>query len=394
MNYDRIKRSNAFAYIRKNVKERRQGKDIGKVIRLSEETDIDVEEIYSEILCGVQRYIGQMTTGSNFGKFAAGSNAPNLYSYVYLAMLYGLSGMQYEEGIKETITQKLLNAQYKDGLFYDRNILNYEYLVGDGWGARHLIPHMLIAMERLEIEPVYEFSFLSALSAYDNMYSLMDALDWTNVWRTSNYVMNVGVCMQYERDHREIKERQDGIRAVQDWLVRHIREDCGMWYKGKPDSISARYEIVRGAYHLFPLLFYDAIDIPHMEKAVDLILSLQNKYGGFDLRKNASACEDIDAVEPLIRLSVKLPGYREEEIQRALKKALFWIRQNQGLDGGFVFRKGELFNYGNVNMSSHINESNLFATWFRTLSVCYIRDYLLGIQHDYTRVPGYEFPLW
>ncbi len=394
MNFIQIKKSDLYSFIRKNIKEKIQEKDIGKVILASEETDIDISEIYSEVVCGVKKYIAQITINDNLGKFSASSNKTNLYSYVYLAMIYGLLDIQYSEELKETIIQNILNAQYKDGLFYDKNILNYEYLIGDGWGARHLIPHIVIAMKRLNIKPIYEFNFLSALSVYDVMYSLMDTLDWKNVWKTSNFVMNIGVCMQYERDYIGIKERQNGIKAIQDWLINHIREDCGMWYKGKIDSISVKYEVVRGAYHLFPILFYDNIDIPYMKKTVDIILSLQNKYGGFDWRKNSSACEDIDAIEPLIRLSIKLPGYREKEIKKALSNAMFWIKQNQEADGGFVFRKGERFNYGNKNMVSNINESNLFATWFRTLSVCYIRDYLLRMQHNYVRVPGYEYPLW
>lgn len=394
MNFIQIKKSDSYSFIRKNIKEKIQGKDIGKVILASEEADIDISEIYSEVVHGVKKYVAQIAINNNLGKFSASSNKTNLYSYVYLAMIYGLLDIQYSEEVKETIIQNILNAQYKDGLFYDKNILNYEYLIGDGWGARHLIPHIVIAMKRLNIKPIYEFNFLSALSVYDVMYSLMDTLDWKNVWKTSNFVMNIGVCMQYERDYIGIKERQNGIKAIQDWLINHIREDCGMWYKGKIDSISVKYEVVRGAYHLFPILFYDNIDIPNMKKTVDIILSLQNKYGGFDWRKNSSACEDIDAIEPLIRLSIKLPGYREKEIKKALSNAMFWIKQNQVADGGFVFRKGERFNYGNKNMVSNINESNLFATWFRTLSVCYIRDYLLRMQHNYVRVPGYEYPLW
>lgn len=394
MNYNQIKKSTVYSYIRKSIKERVQGKDIGKVILPSEETDINIDEIYSEIVCGVQHYVGQMSINDNLGKFSASSKETNLYSYVYLAMIHGLLDIQYDEGVKKTIIQNILNAQCEDGLFYDRNILNYEYLIGDGWGARHLIPHIVIAMKRLNIKPIYEFNFLSTFCIYDVMYSLLDSLDWTNVWRTSNFVMNIGVCMQYERDNIGIDERQNGIKAIQDWLISHIREDCGMWYEGEIDSLSVKYEVVRGAYHLFPILFYDGIDIPYMKKAVDFILSLQNKYGGFDLRKNSSACEDIDAIEPLIRLSIRLHGYREEEVKKVLSNALFWIKQNQGLDGGFVFRKGELFNYGHTNMVSNVNESNLFATWFRLLSVCYIRDYLLGIQHNYVRIPGYEYSLW
>lgn len=393
LNLNQIKKNDIYSFIRKEMKESMQRKDIGKVFPMPKDNNIDTQKIYSEVMSGVRQYVRQMSENDNIGKFSTSSNKANLYSYVYLAMLYGLLDIPYDESLKKIMIQNILDAQSEDGLFYDKNILNYEYLIGDGWGARHIIPHIIIAMKRLNIKPVYEFRFLSAFSSYDMMYALMDSLDWKSVWRTSNLIMNIGVCLQYERDNIGIKGRENGIRAIQDWLLMHVREDSGMWYDGKIDSRAIKYEMVRGAYHLYPILFYDGIDIPYMEKAIDIILSLQNKYGGFDFRKNSSACEDIDAIEPLIRLAAKLPEYRKEEVKKCLRNALFWIKQNQMPDGGFVFRKGELFNYGNINVASKINESNLFATWFRTLSVCYIVDYLMGVQHNYVQIPGYEYPL-
>ena len=63
-------------------------------------------------------------------------------------------------------------------------------------------------------------------------------------------------------------------------------------------------------------------------------------------------------------------------------------------DGGCVFRLGEPIVYGSSNMSAMRNESNLFATWFRTLSVCYMYDFLTGSKRNYIDLGGYEYPLY
>jgi len=41
-------------------------------------------------------------------------------------------------------------------------------------------------------------------------------------------------------------------------------------------------------------------------------------------------------------------------------------------NGGFVFRRGEQMVYGHELMSSKANESAMFPTWLRTLSLAYL----------------------
>ena len=49
-------------------------------------------------------------------------------------------------------------------------------------------------------------------------------------------------------------------------------------------------------------------------------------------------------------------------------------------DGGCVFRKHSSFKYGHELMTTSEEESNMFATWFRTLSIAYISQVLPGIE--------------
>ena len=59
-------------------------------------------------------------------------------------------------------------------------------------------------------------------------------------------------------------------------------------------------------------------------------------------------------------------------IQRSIKRAFIWVQANQNRDGGYVFRRNISFQYGSHEMLSSINESAMFPTWFRTLSIAYM----------------------
>jgi len=69
------------------------------------------------------------------------------------------------------------------------------------------------------------------------------------------------------------------------------------------------------AYHFWILYFYDKRPIQYVEQAIDTILATQNKFGGFGVPLNSSACEDIDSIDPLCRFyfitDYKAAGYKK-----------------------------------------------------------------------------------
>lgn len=357
-------------------------------------TEAEIKDIYQSYVDNVKKYLLNIVHKGKIGYFSKNSSQRSIYAYVYWVMTAKLIGMELDEKILNVLEEIICECQTEDGLCWDESIVNLQYLNGDGWGARHFMPHYFIAIERLGIKAKYSLKYVTPFYKSEILRTLFDALDWTHPWQSSNLVMNIGVALFYERERFNNKEAGKAVEVLQKWLMDHIRADCGMWGEGNLKSKSFQYALIRGAYHMYSFLIYDNIDFPYKEKAIDFILKCQNKYGGYDFRANSSACEDIDAIEPLIRLSLLTPGYRYAEIRSSISNSLQWVVQNQRDDGGCVFRLGELFDYGNVNMMSDKNESNLFATWFRTLSVCYMYDFLLGNVREYVDIPGYEYPLF
>jgi len=83
---------------------------------------------------------------------------------------------------------------------------------------------------------------------------------------------------------------------------------------------------------------------------------------------SATACEDIDSLDPLVRLVWNDPTLRERTQER-VRRAASWVLYNFNEDGGAVFQRSAPFMYGHPLMASRADQSSIFATWFRTLSL-------------------------
>lgn len=349
----------------------------------------DIYEKYQSYTDRVREYIECKKRESEVGGFSDTYKNNTIYAMTYSALLMLDLGMEPSDEVIQNIWEQIDNAQCSDGLFYDPNLLNYQFIIGDGFGARHLLPHVIILYAKLGKIPKYNFEYLDFLINPQYALEFMKSLDWTNPWGTSNVVMNYVVAMQYARDFMNNSQYNDSITAIENWLIDNINPQVGMWTSKTKLSKTDKYEAVRGAYHIYPLLKYDKLEIPYAERAIDTILNLQNRVGGYDFKYNSGACEDIDAIDALIRLSMQT-DYKRDLVKGSIVKSIDWVLQNQMSDGGFVFSLGEKFRYGNSRLRSGKNESNLFGTWFRNLSLMYMFDYLEVKDMGFQRIPGME----
>lgn len=334
-------------------------------------------------------YVKSLNTQGYEYLFSKSCTDTTLYASVYACMIRGWND-SFDDIDKRDWSEYFNSFQDTNGFYIDTNSLNENYYSRDGWGARHLIPHMIIALNRLDAKPKYEFSFVDKLKTPDAMISFLKKLDYQNIWASSNVIMNYGVTMQYARDYMGAPY-QDSLNVMEEWLVQQIRTDCAMWQERPIENANILYETIRGAYHIYPILLYDNIDIPYFEKAIPYLLRAQNKQGGFDMKANSSACDDIDAIDPLVRSAVLNGMQNRLRVKIAIKKAKKNVMRNRNEDGGFVFSRDASFVYGGAEqLSSRKNESNLFGTWFRLLSLLIIDNFYGVDSNKLMWFPGYE----
>lgn len=363
--------------------------------------NFDFEIFSNEIL----KYVKSVQTDTYAYKYASSCSESCLYASIYAVMIEGLLDVlkNRSDADKKGWADYLNNFQNpEDGLFYDPALecpaYHHHGVWNEGWGKHHLMGHIIIAFARLGYTPKYPLKYLSYFYDSSNLTTWIKDLEKEkDIWSLSNYIMNLYTVLEYSRDYMNDNQAIEPISTIVDWLLETQNKETGMWHN-KPFELMTRVEqlnTVRGAYHFFPLFEYEKISLPNREKIVPSILPLQNEWGGWSLNgTNSGACEDIDAIDPLIRYSQNNPDYLPHVVT-AVKKSLNWQFASRNSDGGFSFYVSAGQNYGgHPNTSSLKEESSMFATWFRTLCLAYEMKYL-RIPNNFSigNYPGYEISI-
>jgi prenyltransferase beta subunit len=322
---------------------------------------------------------------------------PLLYSSIYAALTRHLYDdlKALSTSTKKEWCNYVNSYQSDDGLYRDPRINCKTAETCTWWGWSHMTLHVIMGLSTLKGLVSKEFGFLKPFLNPDYLISWLDSRNWENEpANVSNEVQNIGTFLQYARDFQHVQKANNALDCLFEWLDEHQNTENGSWgnFSNTPSGLS---NCVQTGYHLWCLYFYDQRQIKHLERIVDKALATQNKYGGFGVPLNSSACEDIDSIDPLVRISF-LTDYRKQDVAEALEKALKWIFININEDGSFVFRRMEPLAYGHDNMFSAVDEGAMFPTWFRTLSLAYLSKAGLRSYHgqstfQFLDAPGHQF---
>jgi hypothetical protein len=331
--------------------------------------------------------------------YLPGRTTPLVYSAVYrlflVALIHGTESQSKERVMPLLLT--VADAQDPDdGLFKESVAAECNDDNDDSWGWRHLSAQAVNALTLFGERARHPLTFVHELCSGDRVETWLDGLDWTvDAAATSNRVMNYGVALQYERDFMANSMAGSALARMFAWLDAHHNPNTGTW-GSHPSTKKGLSMAVQTAYHMWVMYFYDSRPVPSLNAAIDSCLATQTNRGGFGYQRNTSACEDIDSIQPLAWFS-RQTDYRHADVLAALERAWTWTLANQMDDGGFVFRIGEPFVYGNCPLfRSESNQGAMFPTWFRLLALAYVRQ-ALGNSHTsrdvvlhLSRSPGYQ----
>ena len=340
--------------------------------------------------------------------YSAQSSVATLYSSCYAAAarsLYGdLDGLSAAE--RGAWAAYLNSHQDEDGLYRDPVIFGQGWYAGDPlWcGRTHQTCHAIIALTALGAVAEREFALVAEFSDTAYMLNWLDSRDFgERVAWSGNEIMNVGTLLQYARDFHNDARAGRAVELLLDWLDgHHINPATGVWGTLDVSDPLQRSHAVQAAYHWWPLYFYDQRPIPYPERALDTVLATQNPLGGFGWGVHnsaepyaSSACEDIDSIDPLCRIS-QLTQYRREDVDAALRRAVPAVLSNRTPDGGFQFIRGRAYEYGHPEFASGPAQGAMFPTWFRTLSLALIgmampQEPIGRMVWQFVRCPGYQF---
>jgi hypothetical protein len=295
----------------------------------------------------------------------------------------------------------LQSFQSPDGLFRDPLLKSELADKADWWGWRHLTSHVYLAFTALGGVPSVGPSWLEPIMTPNGLKRWLDSLDWDKgVADSSNVIMNWGGGLLYAADVYDDVHARQMANLLFDELDARLQGKSGLW--GPERSRDYTPEIwrslrVQAAYHLWLLYAYRKRNPPFIARAMSAVLATQNPAGGFgwgvhnpEHPYESSACEDIDSIDPLVRFG-RLSTGEVHRVPAALRIARPWVLSNFDSEGGAVFCKQMRFEYGHPRMTTGPGEPNMFATWFRLLSIAFIDAGLgRGNEWKFIKAPGYQ----
>jgi hypothetical protein len=347
----------------------------------------NIEEIKQATLDFVAR-MRIIRDGIFFGyRFSNSTDEPILYGTLSALLLKHLYGV--ENSSNQVELEKVVEYQGEDGLFRDPAIACPLAETEDWWGWRHLTLKALMTLALYNVPARKELFYLNQFLNKDRFRDYLNSRDWgRRVSFTSNELQNLGVMLQYARDYQNLQIADSLLEIMYEVIEKNQDPGTGL-YGCRFHTSEELMEGVLAGYHFWLLYFYDKRPVPNAKRIIDSVLITQNLAGGFGLSWNSSACEDIDAVDPLVRFSQQT-NYRCVEIKGALQRALSAIMQNFNRDGGWVFRRHEALKLPHPQMFSGVDESNIFYAWFRTLGLAYC---LIGLGEHCPRSMRYNWQL-
>jgi len=392
---------------------------------LSGEDKIKLKESFtlrSEVLNWLD---GLRVAGAQYGTYKmSASTEATLFSScfaVFLRELYkDLNNISHTE--REEWIELIQNCQDREtGLFVDP-VLKQEGKFNEnlgrdqGWGYTtwQSTTFCISALKTLNGSIKYPFNFLGEWKLPDKVTSWLNSLGWRRMtWCNGNLAMFLGICLITDYELNNDERAKEALDAFLDWHDNFQDQKTGFWGtdRGTPINIG-----LYGAIHQYLLYYYMNHPLKYKEKIIDNTLLIQKPDGLFSLTGAGGGCEDYDAVDTLINMYKRI-NYRREDIKNALEKVLVATINLQGEDGGFLWAKrhrfgikdwskigfsilqhrnfgywryscveaaiGQFVAYNKPRLSQGwtktgipATESDIFATWLRSLNLALISQVL------------------
>ncbi|MFK5892046.1 MAG: hypothetical protein QM504_02370 [Pseudomonadota bacterium] len=354
-------------------------------------------------------------TDKSFGHFKMSESTDDtIFTSCFAAFLYDLLGgvdELTEDERKEWLDFILSHQDKETGLFHDsfaddRNLSKAHDLRYVTW---QLTTFCISAVHALRGELRYPLKFLETegLNKADKIRSTLQSFNWNNPWGAGNLAMFLGIMLIEDAVQKGQSMEIESIKTFFDWHDDYQNKKTGFWGKGKPAEY---HNGLFGAYHQYLLYFYADRDLKCKKQIIDRIISFQNIDGMFAPQMGGGGCEDIDAIDTLVQLSLRT-DYRTDDVKNVLHKSYQAITALESDKGGFIWgvrkRYGpfmylrNLFSFyrnrefqqwvfvnrrfvreqlnpvkprhpeGWVSRGIPVDESDLFSTWFRLLAIAY-----------------------
>jgi prenyltransferase beta subunit len=371
----------------------------------------------------IENYIFSLKNSNGGFYLQKNFNQTTLMSSAFSIITLELVDSLYKIEISKEQNYFLKYQDEKTGFFVDPNLkLDYKKIEDIELNYIHYqtTAFSVSALDALGMKPKYDFTFLNAFRGKEKISKFFEKIDWRNPWHESNKIMFLLQFFSYEYIVMKKEDSLDDIHTILDCLDSAQDSKTGLW--GTQFKASS-FASMAAAYHF--LIFYKYFNrkINFSEKISSSVFQLQMRDGLFHPFGGGGACEDLDAIDVIYKISSEVSTESKESLKRAYRALL----QNYDKNGGFCWAKRptfpflvglkyfnpslELFNVGMIKwiiknnylgslipffkekkiyeysnwnlMKYRINLSDSWSTWFRLLSIATIERLLPELKkHD------------
>jgi hypothetical protein len=291
-------------------------------------------------------------------------------------LLGGLDGLAAER--RQLLVRSICDCQSpSSGLFRDRlhgddqlyKLVKFTPLYVE-WQQTYFALH---ALDALGAEPRHPLAFVEPFRDPAALDTWLRMLAFDDFWFSSNYVMFLLFFLI-----REHGKSSPAAHRVLDALDARQDPQTGFWGTQQGASL---FNGMAGAYHVYGFYRFLGRPLAHQDAALRSTLSLQKASGLFGEREGG-ACEDLDAIDILVKLRPESAA-REREVRGALERSLEGLRACRRADGGYSWSSAQrgaaprTVRYSGLDtLTVRSDQSDLWSAWFRPLALALARSRL------------------
>jgi len=349
-------------------------------------------------------WVRKMQTGPTQFKMNAGAEG-TIFTTCFSLFIFDLFGevSTWPQKEKDLWIDYINSFQDKDSGYFLPDNHNGEFNVKL---VHQLTAFCLSALDILGTSARYNLNFLSQWKNLEDVYNYLEDKGCSRgLPGSGNMGMFLAIFLIYEYERTGESHLLDKINA---WFKFHneTQNQNGFWGS---DLRSHYLHGLQNGFHQFIIYFYQGQKLPRFNRIVDVVLMCQDRDGFFAPTPGGEACYDYDAIHILVN-AYRVLSYKRGEIAESLEKVFYAILGNQNGDGGFcqsrqrpngivgiikhlpfyVSGKAPYLWYYKLGKTAYAamrkktvttewvekgrrwDESNLFDTWFRCLSLAEI----------------------
>jgi hypothetical protein len=306
--------------------------------------------------------------------------------------------------------------------------------IGAGHSSKYVSLHMTSIYYHFLYEHSGQLDKNLDLLIGNGIEEFCSTLCFDNAWSVSNEIMALGTILYRVDNH----SGSNNLLNLSNWLLRHNTFKNGLWESADNKNLGL-INSAAATFHYLPLFLHLKKPVPSSRRYIEYAKKLYMKNGFFSA-PNGYACIDYDVVYMIFYCVVNFrKDLKRDEldwITFALSSHLKNLHGLQNTDGGFaeygygtdfftaffnsaerlvsnkcinsfvwnlkkiarqsLFKDKISFSNSVIHCGSKMNESNIFATWFRLITIEAI-EVTLGLVEDpesvilkegYDKAPG------